>query len=125
MFLNFSNHPSAGWSAEQHAAAGQYDEIRDLPFPAVPPEWEIDRVCALAETLFQEMLDLRPDAVFCQGEMTLTYQLVKRLSAAGIPALCACSNRITEETQLPDGSTQKLSRFVFCGFRRYESTNCT
>ena len=123
MFLNFSNHPVAQWSKEQLSAAGQYGEIQEMSFPNVPPDWDIGRVCSLADELFEEICALRPDAVLCQGEMTLTYQLVKRLCAAGIPVLSACSDRMTEEEQLPDGSTQKLSQFVFCGFRLYEDSD--
>lgn len=123
MFLNFSNHPSDQWSKEQTEAANRYGEIRDMPFPAVSPDWDTERVCALADGLCSRILAERPDAVLCQGEMTLTYQLVKRLGAAGIPVFCACSERITEETQTPDGSTRKTSYFVFRRFRRYETAD--
>mgnify|MGYP007101881037 CR=1 FL=1 len=119
MFLNVTNHPSELWPPAQTAAALQYGEIRDLPFPAVPPEWDIRKVAALADTLADDILRLRPAAVLCQGEMTLTYQLVNRLHAAGIPALCACTERRTEETRLPTGETKKISVFEFRGFRRY------
>ena len=119
MFLNLSNHPSALWSAAQLKAASAYGPVQDLPFPAVPPEWDIGRVCAFADALFEQVLAMNPAAVLCQGEMTLTYQLVKRLCAAGIPALCACSERVTEEIPLPDGATKKTSRFEFRSFRPY------
>jgi hypothetical protein len=121
MFLNFTNHPSSQWCEAQLAAAREYGPVRDMTFPVVPPEWDIGRVCAYADGLFAQICALRPAAVLCQGEMTLTYQLVKRLCAAGIPVLCACSQRVTEEKPLPNGATQKVSRFVFCGFRRYEA----
>ena len=104
MFLNVSNHPSDKWSPEQLAAAEKYGEIRDLPFPTVLPYWDIASVCKLADALFEEISAMQPDAVLCQGEMTLTYQLVKRLHAAEIPVFCACSDRISEEIRLPDGS---------------------
>ena len=121
MFLNLSNHPSGQWCAEQIAAAKAYGEITDMPFPAVPPEWDAERVSAFADRLFAQIVATGPAAVLCQGEMTLTYQLVKRLTKAGVPALCACSDRLTEETTLPDGSTKKISRFVFRGFRLYDA----
>lgn len=120
MFLNVSNHPSGTWSREQLAAAEAYGPVRDFPFPEVPPEWETRSVCRLADGLAGEILALAPAAVLCQGEMTLTYQLVKRLHAAGIPVLSACSRRVTEEKLLPDGTTERVSRFTFCGFRPYE-----
>lgn len=120
MFLNFSNHPSAQWSKDQLYAAELFGEVTDLDFPDVPPEWDIDRVCELADGYARMILDLRPDAVLCQGEMTLTYQIVKRLYPTGIRIFSACSDRISEETVQPDGSTKKISRFVFRRFRSYE-----
>ena len=37
MFINFSNHPPAQWSAEQTAAAQRYGKVVDLAFPAIDP----------------------------------------------------------------------------------------
>ena len=37
MFINFSNHPYALWSAEQQAAAQRYGKVVDLAFPAIDP----------------------------------------------------------------------------------------
>ena len=37
MFINFSNHPHALWSAEQQAAAQRYGTVADLAFPAIDP----------------------------------------------------------------------------------------
>ena len=37
MFINFSNHPSVRWSAEQTAAAIEFGDIVDVPFPDVLP----------------------------------------------------------------------------------------
>ena len=37
MFINFSNHPYALWSAEQQAAAQRYGTVVDLAFPAIDP----------------------------------------------------------------------------------------
>ncbi len=37
-----------------------------------------------------------------------------------IPVFSACSRRVTEEKLLPDGATERVSRFTFCGFRPYE-----
>lgn len=36
MFINFSNHPSVRWSAEQTAAAMKFGDFVDVPFPDVP-----------------------------------------------------------------------------------------
>ena len=37
MLINFTNHPSAQWSAEQTAAAQVYGKVIDLAFPAINP----------------------------------------------------------------------------------------
>ena len=47
MLLNFSNHASKNWNAEQVKAATQWGEIVDYPFPCVPAaadETEINRI---------------------------------------------------------------------------------
>mgnify|MGYP003242977089 FL=1 len=115
MFINFSNHPYAQWSAEQKAAAQVYGKVIDLAFPA-DDEAALD---SLATVYADHILHLNPDAVLCQGECTFVYRVVQRLEAAGIPTLAACSRRKSQETTYPDGSTLKRSIFVFAGFRRY------
>ena len=35
MLINFTNHPSALWSAEQKAAAQVYGKVIDLAFPEI------------------------------------------------------------------------------------------
>ena len=119
MLLNVSNHPSSLWSSEQLAAAKEYGDIRDYPFPNVPPYWDEQHVEKLAEWMLSDILMLNPEAVLCQGEMTLTYLLVKRLTAAGIRVLCACTERSTQENPLSDGTMQKTTRFSFVRFREY------
>ena len=37
MFINYSSHPYAQWSAEQKAAAQVYGKVIDLAFPAIDP----------------------------------------------------------------------------------------
>ena len=50
MFINYSNHPSAGWMDEQkNEASTAYGRIADVPFPAVPVEYTSDEVRQLAE----------------------------------------------------------------------------
>ena len=119
MIINMTNHPSTIWSREQRTEAEKYGEILDMPFPVVPPDMGEEGVSDMAETFLRQILPLHPDAVLCQGEMTLTYALVSRLAAQGIPVLAACSDRITEETAEPDGSIRRVSRFVFTRFRQY------
>ena len=94
MLINFTNHPSALWSAEQKAAAQVYGKVIDLAFPAIDPATNEAVLDSLATVYTDLILHLSPDAVLCQGECTFVY---------------------------PDGSTLKRSIFAFAGFRRYGS----
>ena len=114
MFINFSNHPYALWSAEQQAAAQRYGPVVDLAFPAIDPAADEAALDSLATVYADHILHLNPDAVLCQGECTFVYRVVQRLEAAG-------SRRKSQETTYPDGSTLKRSIFAFAGFRRYGS----
>ena len=109
MFINFSNHPYAMWSAEQQAAAQRYGTVVDLAFPAIDPAADEAALDSLAAVYADHILHLNPDAVLCQGECTFVYRVVQRLEAAGIPTLAACSRRKSQETTYPDGSTLKSS----------------
>ena len=119
MFVNFSNHPSALWSAEQLAAAARYGDVLDVPFPVVPAMADETDLIQLAEKYTEKILRFHPDAVLCQGEMTMTFLVVTMLQQQNIPVLAACSDRVAVEKQMPDGSTEKSSRFVFRRFRNY------
>lgn len=121
MFINFSNHPYALWSAEQQAAAQRYGKVVDLVFPAIDPAADEAALDSLATVYADHILHLNPDAVLCQGEFTFVYRVVLRLEGAGIPVFAACSFRKSQETTSPDGSTLKQSVFVFTRFRRYGS----
>lgn len=121
MFINFSNHPYAMWSAEQQAAAQRYGTVVDLAFPAIDPAADEAALDSLAAVYADHILHLNPDAVLCQGECTFVYRVVLRLEGAGIPVFAACSFRKSQETTSPDGSTLKQSVFVFTRFRRYGS----
>lgn len=120
MFLNFTNHPSAGWHEKQLLAAQRYGEVQDVPFPDVPPEYSAEDVAELAQRSVQEILKKRPTVVLCQGEMTLTYQVVRRLLAQNVTVVAACTKRRVCERIEPDGTVKKLAIFEFAGFRSYE-----
>ena len=113
-FINFSNHPSEKWEEKQMAASQEYGEIMDYPFPAVPAmasKFEVER---LAEDCVEKIRKCNPAAVLCQGEFTLTYQVVTRLKACGILVLAACSERkVIEEKGI------KVVEFQFQQYREY------
>ena len=81
MFINFTNHPSAQWSAEQKAAAQAYGEVIDLAFPAIDPAADEAALDSLASAYAARILHMNPDAVLCQGEFTFVYRVVLRLEA--------------------------------------------
>lgn len=120
MFINFTNHPSVKWSAEQIDAARQYGEVIDIPFPAVDPQGGDDYIAKLAVGYAAEILSLKPTAVLCQGEMTLSFAIALILMRErGVTVLTACSNRAVTETTGADGKTVKQAEFKFTGFRKY------
>ncbi|GHU34163.1 hypothetical protein FACS1894105_00450 [Clostridia bacterium] len=122
MFVNFTNHPSAKWSGSQLNAAVQYAEIRDVPFPAVPPQASEAYVASLAEEYTKTILSLKPKAVLCQGEFSLCFAVTAALITNGVDVLCACSERKVTEITLPSGATEKRIEFEFAGFRKYAMT---
>lgn len=119
ILINHTNHPSNQWSSEQRAAAEEYGEIEDMPFPAVPAQANREEVQQLAEAEFSEIVARQPAAVLCQGEFTYTFAMVKLLQEAGIKVLAACSERCVEEMVDEEGISHKESRFRFVQFREY------
>ena len=118
MLLNLTNHPLAQWPDSQRAeAASRWGEIRDFPFPQVDPAWTGEEVASQARRLAVRALALRPDAVLCQGEMTMTYALTALFQRTGILVVAACTERQVVEIWEESGNMTKTSRFVFQGFR--------
>lgn len=114
-FVNFTNHPSENWNADQKHAALKYGSIVDIMFPQVDPKATEADIKALAEKYVSEILKLRPEAVLCQGEFNLCYVVINMLKAEGVTVVAACSNRVVKDT--PEG---KISKFVFVQFREYK-----
>ncbi len=123
MFVNFSNHPSGQWDDEQKQAAHFFGEIRDVSFPMVPALATTEEISRMAEECAREILRMRPDCVMCQGEFTLTLAVVRRLQAAGICCVCACSERKIMKEETSGRTTRKTSVFEFRQFREYEKPN--
>jgi len=80
IFINFSNHPSANWSKEQINEALKYGEIIDIPFPEVDPKLDTEEISQLACEYTKKILEYKPVAVLCQGEMTLSFKVVEKLN---------------------------------------------
>lgn len=119
VFINYSNHPSAMWSAAQRSAAEEYGEIVDLEFRKISSTDGKEDIRRQAQEEFQRIMERHPGAVMCQGEFTLTYALVQMLQQAGIPVLVACSERSAEEHLDEHGNSVKTSLFRFVRFREY------
>ncbi|MDE6435188.1 MAG: hypothetical protein K2L07_13270 [Lachnospiraceae bacterium] len=120
MLLNLTNHPSSDWSFSQlESAIERWDTVVDIPFPDAPADFDEDQIIQLAETIVKKAVVLHPDAVLCQGEMTLAFSLVHMFHAYGIPAYAATSCRQSKEEVKEDGETQKQSIFRFVKFRKY------
>lgn len=123
MFVNCSNHPCDKWGGDQMAAAMKYGEVLDYPFPEVAPNSSEEEIKRLAMKIAGEILALRPDAVMCQGEFTLTFSLVDFLLEKGVRVVAACSERKVQELIREDGTCEKKAQFQFVGFREYVRTS--
>jgi CRISPR-associated protein Csx16 len=118
VFVNLSNHPNGNWCPAQHEAALQLaPEVRDLPFPEVPPEAGIAEIAVLAERIVRRLRADVPGATHAmvQGEFTLAQALVRRLQQVGIVCLAATTRRNVSQ----GSGGEKVSCFEFVRFREY------
>jgi hypothetical protein len=119
MLINFTNHKSQNWSAEQLAASQIYGNVFDMPFPEVDPSEDEAYISDLANLYAAQIAELNPTAVLCQGEMTLAFALVSKLCEYGVMTIAACSKRKVIETRGANGETVKCATFVFTRYRKY------
>lgn len=119
MLINLSNHPLSIWSNKQkNAAIAQFGELVDYPFPHVSPDKDINEIKELAQSIFEEIINLNEDkeiTIHIMGEFSLVYQLVSLFQLKKIPCVLSTSNRIVEEQT--DGSKKVF--FDFVKFRSY------
>lgn len=118
MFINFTNHPSDKWDADQINAANAYGVIIDIPFPDVDPEANEDEIKNLVAECVNKIIAANPDCVLCQGEFCLSYGVINALKATGIKVVAACSKRVAVENVV-DGKTVRVSHFQFVQYREY------
>ncbi len=120
MLINFTNHPSVQWSEGQKKAAEMYGEIVDLPFPDVDPMWDSEKIKEIAAIFEKKVCHLLiqdkngRNAVHLMGELTLCYELIKRLQKMGIQCIASTSRRNTITNR-----NSKITEFNFCRFREY------
>ncbi len=120
-FVNYSNHVSSRWSSAQLEAARAYGDIVDIPFAQVDPSATKAEVDALAEAEVAKIMDATPSIAMVQGEMTLVYNVVRRLQDKGVKCVAACTRRRTDEEvqRLAAAGLTKEGMFEFMGFREY------
>lgn len=119
IFLNHTNHPSKNWGNEQISAAKIFGEIKDFPFPNIPPQFGENEIKKIVSENLQEILKISPAAVLCQGEFNYTFAMVTELKKNNISALAATSERIVSTVIEKDGSSKSISTFRFVRFRSY------
>lgn len=117
MFINLTNHPSSGWSAEQLEAARQYGEIADLSFPIIEPTFTKDDILYFVKECMEVIMGMKDGntVVHVMGEMTFTHNLVNALKDVGIVCLASTTERLVK--MMSDG--KKVSEFKFVQFREY------
>lgn len=121
VFLNLSNHPSAGWSDEQRHAALALGcrSLEDLPFPGVPPEADEAELATLAAATLEAAMEHKPAAAMVAGEPGLVALLVAGLQARGVRCYTATTRREAVEALQADGTVRKTSTFRFVRWRAY------
>ncbi len=133
MLVNFTNHPSSAWPAEEMTAAiAQYGQVQDYMFPNVEPRAGTEDVRSIAKTCVKEIMailsqDNKEDpygyAVLCQGEFTLAYAVSstlmrEQINRVPVKVLAATTERKVIE-KIEDGVIKKISEFRFVQFREY------
>lgn len=113
-FVNFTNHPHDRWDEKQLKAAQKYGEVVDVPFPNVDPSATREEILSLSDIYVKKIEELEPNAVLCQGEFTLCYNVVKKLKKKGYLVFSSTSNRVVVEK-----GNVKESIFEFVQFREY------
>jgi hypothetical protein len=117
MFINISNHPSEKWSGKQKEAAKRLGgEITDIPFPNVSPHYHRTIVEEMAESLIKQLHLERFPVVHIMGEMTLTYNTIKRIKEINSLILTVAS---TTERSVVEKNGKKIVEFNFIQFRAY------
>lgn len=118
MFINFTNHPSIKWSVKQLEKAKEYGEIIDISFPHVSPTATKEEINNLALKYVEIIKNESPSVVLVQGEMSLSFNIIRLLKKQKIKTVCACSRRNVKEI-IENNQTVKTAIFEFIQFREY------
>jgi hypothetical protein len=116
MLLNVSNHPFETWGYDQQEEAlKRWDNVVDMPFPLVDPNWDEIALQQFVKRNLEEIVKLKPHAVHIMGEMNFTFQMVYFLMQQRIPCYASTTERLMEMR-----GEQKISQFKFVHFRKYQ-----
>lgn len=119
VFINLTNHPSSKWSEKQLAAAKEYGEVIDIPFPVIDPYADSAEIDRAVDEYFSKITKYDSPTVLIQGEFIFTYRMISRLKENGIKTVAGCSIRQSSEVIDADGVTNKKVRFDFIAFKEY------
>lgn len=119
MLINLSNHPATDWPVGQKTAATQFGEIRDIPFPNIPPDWDTEPVKTLAYEYLDRIKLIERETgskpvVHIAGEPVFCFFLIQMLLKENILCITSTTERIVEEE-----SNIKTTIFKFKRFRKY------
>ena len=102
------------------AALAFGEELVDMPFPTIDPEWDEARISDLVDEYVHLIVDAGRGyasvTVHLMGEFTFCYALVHRLSAVGIRCVASCTRREVHSTD-----QGLVHAFHFVQFRAYRS----
>lgn len=112
--INFTQHPAL----QVMKALGVFDAQRSIvesviTFTEIPSQEEMK---ARAESLAKIAMAEGADAALIGGAPYFMRPLEEALKRNDIKPVYAFTKRISQEMTLPDGSVQKVSKFVFEGF---------
>ncbi len=120
LLLNFSNHPSTGWSPQQKAAAAEYGTIVDIPFPTIDENADTATIRTLSDEYSRKLQSYGSNkdiTIHIMGEHTLVHSLLSRMQTSGYRCIASTTKRIVEEQA--DGT--RNVKFCFSRFREYET----
>ncbi len=124
VFLNLSNHPIVNWSETQLQAARalKHGEPMELPggMPKIAPQADEKEISTLAAELASRVHSLGAKGAFVASDFTFAFQLIQQLKKLDIHCYATTSERRTQETPAPDGTTRKVTEFQFVRWREYK-----
>lgn len=119
VFINVSNHPSSDWQTDQLDAAYKVGMVYDIPFPAIPPDWDTQKVALLVDVYKEKIKKLLPEpdgvsVIHVMGESVFTFMLVSSLLHECYTVVASTTERVVSYE-----GERKISTFKFVRFRSY------